>query len=101
MENDGYTLDAKRNKIEGSDIPDIINRFNHLEDEKKRSRKDKSFMVPVQEIIENNYYLGINKYHIVDTPKKNYEKPIKIYNDIKELEIKFEKKLENLGGLLK
>ncbi len=32
--------------------------------------KEKSFMVPVKEIIENNYYLGINKYRIIDIEKK-------------------------------
>jgi type I restriction enzyme M protein len=37
MENDGYTLDVKRTKIEGSDIPDIEYRFEHLEEEFKRS----------------------------------------------------------------
>ena len=31
MENDGYSLDDKRNEIKENDIPDIIERFNHLE----------------------------------------------------------------------
>lgn len=30
MKNDGYSLDAKRQPIDGSDIPDIINRFANL-----------------------------------------------------------------------
>ena len=100
MENDGYTLDAKRSPIKGSDISDIINRFNNLEDEINRSRKEKSFMVPVKEIIENNYYLGINKYRIIDIEKTQYEAPSAIYNDIKKLEEEFKKGFDELGGLI-
>ena len=33
----------KRSPIKGSDISDIINRFNNLEDEINRSRKEKIF----------------------------------------------------------
>ena len=100
MENDGYSLDAKRNKIDGSDIPDIIKRFNNLNAEKNRTRKDKSFMVPVKEIIDNNYNLSINKYRIIDTFKPKYEKPEKIYNDIKSLKQEFEKKFKELEEIL-
>lgn len=100
MENDGYTLDAKRNPIEGSDIPDIINRFNHLEEEKSRNRNEKSFMVPVKEIIANNYYLGIDKYHIIEVPEKHYDNPKSIYNDIRDLEKKFKKEFSELGSIL-
>ena len=33
MTNDGYTLDVKRSPIEGSNIPDIVNRFRNLSEE--------------------------------------------------------------------
>ena len=55
--------------------------------------KKKSFMVPVKEIIENNYYLGINKYRIIDIEKTQYEAPSAIYNDIKKLEEEFKKRI--------
>ena len=100
MENDGFSLDAKRNPIKGSDIPDIINRFNNLENEIHRSRKEKSFMIPVKEIIDNNYSLGINTYRIVDIPKPVYDKPEKIYSDIKLLEQEFEKNIKELEKIL-
>lgn len=100
MENDGFTLDAKRNPIKGSDIPDIINRFNNLKDEIHRSRKEKSFMVPIKEIIDNNYYLGINKYRVIDIQKPQYDEPLVIYNDIKKLEEEFVKCFNELGGLI-
>lgn len=62
MKNDGFTLDAKRSPIDGSDIPDVIKRFNNLESEKNRARTEKSFMVPVEEIRNNSYKLIQNDY---------------------------------------
>ena len=100
MENDGYTLDSKRNPIDGSDIPDIINRFNNLDKEKNRTRKDKSFMVPVDEIIKNNYYLGINKYRTIEIPTNVYEDPKNIYKEIEKLEKEYNAELKKLGGYI-
>ena len=76
------------------------NRFNNLKGEIHRSRKEKSFMVPVKEIIDNNYYLGINKYRVIDIEKPQYDEPSVIYNDIKKLEEEFEKSFNELGGLI-
>lgn len=82
MENDGYSLDVKRNPIEGSNIPDIIERFNHLEAEESRTRKDQSFMVPVQEIIDNGYSLSINTYREIEREKVEYRSTSEIFADI-------------------
>ena len=78
MKNDGHSLDVKRQPIDGSDIPDIINRFHDLVDEKNRTRKDQSFFVPVDEIRSNDYDLTINKY-------KKIEKEVKVYRSTKEI----------------
>ena len=78
MLNDGKTLDVKRSDIEGSNIPDIIERFHNLDKEENRTRKDQSFFVPVQEIIDNDYDLTINKY-------KEVEKEVKVYRPTKDI----------------
>ena len=78
MLNDGKTLDVKRSPIEGSNIPDIIERFHNLENEKDRTRKDQSFFVPVSEIRDNDYDLTINKY-------KEVEKEVKVYRPVSEI----------------
>lgn len=96
MENDGYTLDVKRTKIDGSDIPDIEYRFEHLEEEFKRNRSDKSFMVPVSEIIENNYDLSINKYRKVEREVVQYRSTSEILSDILDLNDKEEKVFSEL-----
>ena len=55
MQADGYSLDQKRTEVEENDIPDVVARFHNLEAEAQRSRKDKSFLVPVDEIRQNDY----------------------------------------------
>src|SRR5699024_8620228 len=61
MENDGFSLNDNRTPIEANDIPDIIKRFHHLENEADNKRTDKSFLVPFDEIKGNDYDLSINK----------------------------------------
>ncbi len=100
MENDGFTLDSKRAKIEGSDIPDIEYRFEHLEEEFKRSRTDKSFMVPVSEIKENNYDLSINKYRKVEREVVQYRSTSEILKDITDLNDKEEKVFSELSKMI-
>ncbi|RDB55450.1 DNA methyltransferase [Paraeggerthella hongkongensis] len=74
MEGDGYTLDDKRDRDEkNDDIPDIVSRWNDLASEKNRTRKDKSFLVPRSEIIENDYDFSFNKY--VETTYERVEYP--------------------------
>ena len=67
----------QRQPIKENDIPDIIERFNNRdsEEEQKRARTEKSFLVSKQEIVENDYDLSINKYKEIVIEKKEYENP--------------------------
>lgn len=62
MEADGQSLDKKRVDVEENDIPDILQRWQNLEGEEERTRYDKSFFVPVEEIRKKNYSLSFNNY---------------------------------------
>ena len=86
MRADGYTLDQKRTECAENDIPDIIARFNNLEGEEGRTRKDQSFLVPVEEIKKKDYDLSINKYKEVERVKVEYEKPDVILERIELLQ---------------
>lgn len=97
MENDGYTLDVKRSPISGSDIPDVIERFNNLKGEKERKRTEKSFLVPKEEIIKNGYDLTINKYREVEREVIVHRSTEEIFKDI---EASKKKETEALGELL-
>lgn len=86
MRADGFSLDDKRNEIQDNDIPDIIHRFHHLDEEVSRTRKDQSFLVPVDEIRKNDYVLSINKYKEVEREKVEYDSTEVIQGRIEALE---------------
>ena len=86
MKADGFSLDDKRNPIVDNDIPDVIARFKNLDSEESRTRKDQSFLVPVEEIREKGYDLSINKYKEVEKVKVEYEKPEVVFDRIETLQ---------------
>ena len=100
MKADGFSLDDKRNPIADNDIPDVIARFKNLAAEKSRSRKDQSFLVPVDEIRANDYDLSINKYKEVEKVKVEYEKPEVILDRIKALEGEIGSALSDLEKMM-
>ncbi|MCI1719818.1 MAG: type I restriction-modification system subunit M [Bacteroidales bacterium] len=95
MKADGYSLDQKRTEVKENDIPDVIARFKNLKAEEKRSRKDQSFLVPVEEIRKNDYDLSINKYKEVEREKVEYERPKVVLKRIESLEKEIVKAIDN------
>ncbi|MBQ2400010.1 MAG: SAM-dependent DNA methyltransferase [Muribaculaceae bacterium] len=86
MKADGFSLDDKRSQVADNDIPDIIARFHNLEAEESRTRKEQSFLVPVEEIREKGYDLSINKYKEIEREVVVYEAPEVIMERIAALE---------------
>lgn len=100
MKADGFSLDDKRTETSDNDIPDIIARFHHPEQETARQRTDQSFFVPKQEIADNDYDLSINKYKKVEYVPVEYPSTAEIMADLHELEREITKGLEELEGML-
>ncbi len=100
MKADGKSLDDKRQDISENDIPDIIHRFNNLEDEKDRARTEQSFFVPVEEIEKNDYDLSINKYKEIVYEKIEYEPTGVILGKIEATETEIQTELAELKKLL-
>ena len=100
MTADGFSLDDKRAPIADNDIPDIISRFKNLEGEKDRARTEKSFMVPKQDIVDNDYDLSINKYKEVVYEKVEYPPTSEIMANIREIEMEIGKEMDELEKLL-
>lgn len=100
MTSDGYSLDDKRTPVNESDIPDIIERFKHLDKEAERKRTDKSFMVPKQDIADNDYDLSINKYKEIEYVKVEYPPTSEIMANIREMEMEIGKEMDELERLL-
>jgi len=97
MESDGFSLDDKRTpQLDKSDIPDIIERFRNRIKEKPVDRKKKCFLVPFEEIKNNNYDLSISKYKEIEYEEIQYEKPEVIKKKILEYEQKIIGALKDL-----
>lgn len=86
MKADGFSLDDKRAVVAENDIPDIVARFHNLDAEKSRTRKEQSFLVPVEVIRANDYDLSINKYKEVEKVKVEYEEPSVVLGRIESLQ---------------
>ena len=101
MKADGFSLDDKRSEISENDIPDIIERFQHLDQEEKRERTEQSFLVPKQEIVENGYDLSINKYKKIEYVPVEYPPTSEILDKLDQLEAEIAVGLKELRGMLK
>lgn len=88
MQNDGFSLDQKRVKIDVDDRDDVVSRFHNLAGEESRTRKDKSFLVPVEEIRANDYVLSINKYKEIERKQVKYAPSDVIFKRIQDTEKK-------------
>lgn len=100
MKSDGFTLDDKRSELPDSDIPDIIERFRHLDRETERERTEQSFFVPKQEIVDNGYDLSINKYKKTEYVPVEYPPTSEILDQLEDLEKQIAQQLAELRGML-
>ncbi len=100
MKADGKSLDDKRTEVSENDIPDIIHRFRHLEEETSRERTEQSFFVPKQEIIDNDYDLSINKYKKIEYVPVEYPPTSEILDQLEQLEKEIAEGLKELRGML-
>jgi len=114
MKADGYSLDDKRNPFgtknekgdlvqshEENNIPDIIARWMKSDSEKNRKRTEQSFMVPVEEIQENDYDLSINRYKEIVYKAIDYDTPEEIIGRIEKIDTNRKDLLKTLKRLLK
>ena len=101
MKADGFSLDDKRSEIQENDIPDIIERFHHLDKEAERKRTEQSFFVPKQEIADNDYDLSINKYKEIEYVPVEYPPTKDILAELKTLEKEIADGLAELEKMIK
>jgi len=101
MQNDGYSLDDKRTKLDGyGDLQDIVTQFNNRDPKKKTDRKAKFFYVPKDEIVKEKYDLSISRYKEDTFEEVEYEKPSAIFKKLKTIENEIQKELSELEGML-
>jgi type I restriction enzyme M protein len=96
MQKDGYSLDQKRDRIDGKgDIPDIICKF------KKREESCQSILVPFETIRQSDYNLSISRYKKNTSEKIEYEDPQKIVSRLSTIEEDIFADLNKLKKMLK
>ena len=100
MKADGFSLDDKRSETKENDIPDIIARFRNREQEEGRERTEQSFLVPKDEIVQNDYDLSINKYKKTEYKPVEYPPTVEIMAELRELEMKIGEEMDELEKLL-
>ena len=100
MQADGFSLDDKRTPVAENDIPDIIERFRNLDKEQVRKRTERSFLVPKDEIANNDYDLSINKYKEVEYEAVEYPPTSEIMANIRDIEKQISIEMDELEKLL-
>lgn len=102
MKNDGYTLDDKRNKVENSDLQDIVNQFHikSVEPSSENQRITNYFTITKQEIVENNYDLSFGKYQKQVHEEIKYYEPEIIFKKLEDIEANIIKGINELKELI-
>lgn len=100
MKAEGYSLDDKRQPTQQNDIPDILKRYNNLDAEESRERTEQSFMVPYNEIKENDFDLSINKYKKIEYAQEDLPKPRELLAEIQQIEMDIQKGISEMQKLL-
>ena len=101
MEGDGFKLDDKRDRDEKhDDIPDIVERWKHLDAEAARERTEKSFIVPKQEIVDNDYDFSFNKYTKTEYERIEYPPTEEILAELEDLNAQMTAGLTELKKML-
>ena len=102
LQSDGYTLDDKRNKLEGyGDLQDVVERYKKRDVKKDKDRTQKFFFVPKKELVENDYDLSLSKYKEEVYEEVNYESPAKILKKLSSMETDIQKGIASLTTLIK
>ncbi|MNX93911.1 putative type I restriction enzymeP M protein [compost metagenome] len=102
MQNDGYTLDDKRNKTKKSDLQDIIKQY-HQRTSKVSTDKEREgffFSIAKQEIVDNGYDLSFNKFRKEIYEEIAYEEPKLIFEKLEAIEANILKGINDLKELI-
>jgi type I restriction enzyme M protein len=95
MKADGYSLDQKRDFVDGKgDIPDIIEKF------KRKAESPQSLLVPIEAIQKNDHNLSISRYKLVERGEIQYEEPEVLIERVSRLEEEIAKGLRELEGMI-
>ncbi len=97
---DGFSLDDKREKVAGDDLPDALVQWKKKDKEPSDDRTAKHFMVPVADIRGKGFDLSINRYKDAVHEDVTHESPKVILGKLRALEGEIAKDLIELERML-
>ncbi|RKT78667.1 type I restriction enzyme M protein [Terracoccus luteus] len=116
---DGWSLDDKRTPLLSEDklgcmplgslsvedhhrnnLPDVLRRWQAMEEEKARERTEQSFLVSKEDIAAQGYDLSLNRYKEVVHDDVEHREPGEIIADLEKLEAEIAEGLANLKAML-
>jgi type I restriction enzyme M protein len=100
MQADGFSLDDKRNLVDECDIPDVLEKWANRDPDGENDRTSQAFFVDLDEIVANDYDLSLNRYKEIVYEPIEYDPPLVIIKQLKELEAKIMSDLEELEKML-
>jgi type I restriction enzyme M protein len=101
IENDGFSLDAKRTPIAQNDIPSVENDYFDSGKRESKTRFDDSFLVPFEEIKNCDYDLSFNRYKKVQKKQETFRPASEILANIDEINKTTEADVEELEKAMK
>lgn len=101
LQSDGYSLDDKRNKLDGyGDLQDVVERYKKRDVKKDKDRTQKFFFVPKKELVDKEYDLSLSKYKEEVYEEVIYEKPQAILKKLDKIENTIQKGLSEIKELV-
>lgn len=100
LENDGLSLDDKRQRIPGSQLPEVVAQWRARDPQQASDRKANHFFVPADELRNKSYDLSFNRYSEVEHDETVYEEPKVVLQKLKTLEDKIQQGITELEGIL-
>lgn len=101
---DGRSLDKKRAPVSANDLPDLLERWatrnSASSSELSRTRSERSFFVPRDEIAANDYHLTLGRYQEPTAGPVVTRAPREILGDIRALNAEIELGVGELERLL-
>lgn len=87
LQSDGYSLDDKRNKMDGyGDLQDVVDRYKKRDVKRDKDRTQKWFFVPKVDLVENEYDLSLSKYKVEVYEESVFQSPEDILKSLTAIE---------------
>ena len=99
LQNDGFSLDDKRDPIADNDLPDALERWRKRSAKTDVDRTAKHFMVPVEQIEANDFDLSINRYKQAKHEAVEYDPPNTIIARLRKIEAEIADDLNELEAM--